>query len=118
MLPESFPSGPSTSLRHSISLMPSSFEVSPLLLVRGWIYIEVVALVFDFVDPIYSRDGLSFASLTHLAAIGLISFNSTVPSLQINALEQLVPASYQGDFRFRVFTPQRQFLFGDRTRFG
>jgi hypothetical protein len=42
----------------------------------GWVIGNFVPLVFDITGDIYNRNGINFNSLSHLASIGLIQFES------------------------------------------
>lgn len=43
-----------------------------------WMVGDAVPLIFDFENEIYTKNGVNFASLKHLDAIGLISLESTL----------------------------------------
>jgi hypothetical protein len=42
----------------------------------GCVIGDLVPLVFDVQAPVYNKQGINFASLSHLESIGLIQFNS------------------------------------------
>jgi len=48
----------------------------------GWMMGEMFPLIFNVKDEIYTRNGVSFGTLNHLEAIGLITFNDLAGYVQ------------------------------------
>ncbi|QDU94808.1 hypothetical protein Pla8534_26150 [Lignipirellula cremea] len=62
------------------------------------------ALVFDLANPIYSTQGITFQSLSHLDAIGLINFQG-VAGLRLSHLPKKIDFFYYGE-RVRLEFPK------------
>jgi len=61
----------------------------------GWLWGDVVPLIYDVHDGIYSHAGITFSSLMHLDEIGLISFNASAGFRRVE-LSQKIVVSYHG----------------------
>jgi hypothetical protein len=61
----------------------------------GWVIGEATPLIYNVEDPVYSSVGITFMSLTHLDAIGLIRFES-LTSFQRTGFGRRIVALYYG----------------------
>ena len=60
-----------------------------------WSIGELTLLVFDAEAEIYNRNGIDFATLSHLDSIGLIQFN-TVTGLSLKNISKRLAVAYYG----------------------
>lgn len=79
------------------SLDKADAELFGRLCAFGWnVEGEIVPLVYNVRDPIYTARGVTFASLLHLDAIGLLSFND-LSGFKMAVSSQILTLSYQGE---------------------
>jgi len=90
---------PGSYSKRTVNLLSSLDETDARLFTQlltfGWLIGDVIPLVYDVLDGIYVKRGVTFESLTHLDTIGLVKFEH-VGGLKRVRLPKIVPTFYYG----------------------
>ncbi|WP_145053529.1 DUF2806 domain-containing protein [Lignipirellula cremea] len=99
---------PGTYSKRTVTMLSSLDKKDAALFQRlcgfVWMISGPAALVFDLANPIYSTQGITFQSLSHLDAIGLINFQG-VAGLRLSHLPKKIDFFYYGE-RVRLEFPK------------